>query len=46
MQIHDLRCKILREVHDTPIKSNFPLKLGDLELELEKSYHINSKKKI
>lgn len=41
MQIHDLRINILQESDSEVIKNNFPLKLGEVELEVGVSYHIN-----
>ncbi len=41
MQIHDLRSNILQESDNDLIKNNFPLKLGDIELAVGFSYHVN-----
>ncbi len=41
MTLHDLRCKIYKE--GEMIKNNFPLKLGGIDLELDKSYNLESK---
>lgn len=41
MTLHDLRSKLYRE--NDIIKNNFPLKLGGLELEVDKSYNISGK---
>lgn len=43
MQIHDLRCYILEESDNHIIKNSFPLKLGEVELDVGISYHINCK---
>ena len=40
MTLHDLRNKIYKE--NESIKSNFPLKLGGFDLEIDQSYDITS----
>jgi len=43
MQIHDLRCNLIPDNEKNFIGNVFPLRMGEFDIEISKSYNLNSK---